>query len=52
VQLARSAAAQRYNKGGSGAEARRVYGFLMRRGYSAGVCADVAREYRGAPEVD
>src|SRR5215208_2519314 len=52
VQLARSAAARRYNRGGSGAEARRVYGFLMRRGYSAGVCADVAREYRGAPEAD
>jgi regulatory protein len=52
VQLARSAAARRYNRGGSGAESRRVYGFLMRRGYSAGVCADVAREYRGAPEVD
>ncbi len=29
-----------------GAQARRVYGFLMRRGYSAAVCAEVAREYR------
>jgi len=52
VQEARSAAARRYNRGGSNAEARRVYGFLMRRGYSAGVCAEVAREYRGAPEAD
>ncbi len=49
VEAARSAAARRYNRGGSDAEARRVYGFLMRRGYSAGVCAEVAREYRGAP---
>jgi regulatory protein len=52
VQEARSAAARRYNRGGSNAEARRVYGFLMRRGYSAGVCVEVAREYRGAPEAD
>ena len=52
VQEARSAAARRYNRGGSNAEARRVYGFLMRRGYSAGVCAEVAREYRGPPEAD
>jgi regulatory protein len=49
VDAARSAAARRYNRGGSDAEARRVYGFLMRRGYSADVCAEVAREYRGAP---
>jgi regulatory protein len=48
VEAARSAAARRYNKGGSDADARRVYGFLMRRGYSADVCAEVAREYRGA----
>jgi regulatory protein len=46
---ARLAAERRYNKGGSDAQARRVYGFLMRRGYSADVCAEVAREYRGAP---
>ncbi len=46
LEEARSAAARRYNKGGSDAEARRVYGFLMRRGYSAEVCAEVAREYR------
>ncbi|CAN5588616.1 hypothetical protein BH24ACT18_BH24ACT18_06690 [soil metagenome] len=44
---ARSAAARRYNGGGSEAEARRVYGFLARRGYAAGVCADVAKEHRG-----
>ena len=49
LEQARSAAARRYNGGGSGAEARRVYGFLVRRGYSAGVCAEVAREYREAP---
>ena len=49
VEAARSAAARRYNRGGSDAEARRVYGFLMRRGYSADVCAEVAREYRGVP---
>ena len=44
---ARSAASRRYNGEGSEAEARRVYGFLARRGYSAGVCAEVAREHRG-----
>jgi regulatory protein len=45
-------ARRRYNTGeDSDAQARRVYGFLMRRGYSAGVCAEVAREYRrGADE--
>jgi regulatory protein len=48
LEEARSLAARRYNRGGSDAEARRVYGFLMRRGYSAEVCAVVAREYRGA----
>ncbi len=48
LEQARSAAARRYNRGGSDAEARRVYGFLVRRGYSAGVCAEVAREYREA----
>src|SRR5215212_5368068 len=52
VAEARSLAARQYNRVGSDAEARRVYGFLMRRGYSAGVCGEVAREYRGAPEVD
>ena len=46
LEDARSAAARRYNTvRGSDAEARRVYGFLARRGYSAGVCAEVAREY-------
>jgi regulatory protein len=40
-------ARRRYNTGeDSDAQARRVYGFLMRRGYSAGVCAEVAHEYR------
>ena len=48
LEEARSVAAQRYNRGGSDAEARRVYGFLVRRGYSAEVCAEVAREYREA----
>jgi len=51
LEEARSAAARRYNRGGSDAEAeaRRVYGFLVRRGYSSDTCAEVAREYRGAP---
>jgi regulatory protein len=49
VGEARSAAARRYNERGSDAEARRVYGFLVRRGYSAEVCAQVAREYREPP---
>jgi regulatory protein len=48
---ARSAAVRRYNGRGSDAEARRVYGFLVRRGYSAEVCAQVAREYREPPEA-
>ncbi len=48
VGEARSAAARRYNGRGSDAEARRVYGFLVRRGYSAEVCAEVVREYREA----
>lgn len=53
LEAAREAARRRYNRSGSsgadaGAEARRVYGFLVRRGYSAGVCAEVAREYRDA----
>jgi regulatory protein len=51
VWEARSAAARRYNGRGSEAEARRVYGFLVRRGYSAEVCAQVAREYREPPEA-
>lgn len=50
VGEARTAAARRYNGPGSDAEARRVYGFLVRRGYSAEVCAQVAREYREPPE--
>jgi len=48
LEDALSAAARRYNTGGSDADARRVYGFLTRRGYSADVCAEVARRYRGA----
>jgi len=51
VGEARSAAARRYNERGSDAEARRVYGFLVRRGYSAEVCAEVAREYLEPPEA-
>lgn len=43
---------RRYNtkEDPTGAQARRVYGFLMRRGYSAGVCAEVARTYRQETE--
>jgi regulatory protein len=48
LEEAFSVAERRYNRGGSGAEARRVYGFLMRRGYSAEVCSEVARQYREA----
>ena len=51
VGEARTAASRRYNGRGSDAEARRVYGFLVRRGYSAEVCAQVAREYREPPEA-
>lgn len=44
---AREAASRRYNTGeGSDAQARRVYGFLTRRGYSMDVCSEVARGYR------
>jgi regulatory protein len=44
---ARVAASRRYNpETGSDAVARRVYGFLSRRGFTAGVCAEVAREFR------
>jgi regulatory protein len=52
IDEARSAAARRYNRGGSDAEARRVYGFLVRRGYSAEASAVVAREYREAPGAE
>jgi regulatory protein len=48
LEAAFSAASRRYNMGGSDAEVRRVYGFLMRRGYSAEVCAEVARAFRGS----
>ena len=48
IDSASEAAARRYNiREGSFAQARKVYGFLMRRGFSAEVCAEVAREYRG-----
>ncbi len=46
-QTALEVARRRYNMGeDSDAQARRVYGFLMRRGYSTEVCAEVARKYR------
>jgi len=51
VEEARAAAARRYNGRGSDAEARRVYGFLVRWGYSAEVCSQVAREFREPPEA-
>jgi regulatory protein len=45
-QTALETARRRYNTGEEpGAQARRVYGFLMRRGYSPAVCAEVARAY-------
>lgn len=50
VEEARSAASRRYNGGGSEAQARRVYGFLARRGYSGEVCAEIAREHRGSAQ--
>ena len=47
MEAASAAADRRYNTGErSDALARRVYGFLARRGYSAGVCAEVAKGYR------
>lgn len=47
LEAAISAARQRYNRSeGSDTLARRVRGFLARRGYSMEVCAVVAREYR------
>ena len=52
IDEARSVAARRYNRGGSDAEARRVYGFLARRGYSAEVAVVVSREYREAPGTE
>jgi regulatory protein len=46
LDAARSAAERRYNTSeGSDALARRVHGFLARRGYSPGICTQVAREY-------
>ena len=51
-QTALELARRRYNTGEDpgGAQTRRVYGFLMRRGYSAAVCAEVARAYRREAE--
>lgn len=47
IDAARAAAERRYNTGeGSDALARRVHGFLARRGYSPGVCTEVALEFR------
>lgn len=47
LEAARSAAKRRYNsEDGSDALARRVHGFLARRGYSPGVCTEIALEYR------
>lgn len=47
-ETARAAVRRRYNDHeGSDALARRVHGFLARRGYSPGICSEIAREYRG-----
>lgn len=47
IEAASRAAERRYNAGErSDALARRVYGFLARRGYSVGVCAEIAKGYR------
>lgn len=47
LEAARAATRRRYNTGeGSEALARRVHGFLARRGYSPGVCTEIALEYR------
>ena len=47
LEAAQSAAGRRYNTNErSDVVARRVYGFLVRRGYSANVCAEVAQRYR------
>lgn len=47
IEAALEIVKRRYNtmEDPTGAQARRVYGFLMRRGYSTGVCAEVARTY-------
>ena len=46
-EAAQSAAGRRYNTSErSDVVARRVYGFLVRNGYSANVCAEVAMRYR------
>lgn len=46
LEEARAEVQRRYNAGErSDAQARRVHGFLMRRGYSAAVSAEIARSY-------
>ena len=46
MEAASASAERRYNTGDRfDALARRAYGFLARRGYSAGVCAEIARRY-------
>jgi regulatory protein len=46
LEEARAVVQRRYNAGErSDAQARRVHGFLMRRGYSAAVSAEIARSY-------
>jgi regulatory protein len=48
---ARAAVQRRYNiDERSDAQVRRVYGFLMRRGYSASICTEIARSYRWEAE--
>lgn len=52
---ARKAVDGRYNReasGGGDALARKVYGFLARRGYSSAVCAEVASECRTGNRED
>ncbi|MDN5697408.1 MAG: recombination regulator RecX [Rubrobacter sp.] len=47
-ETAHAAVRRRYNDHeGSDALARRVHGFLARRGYSPEICSEIAREYRG-----
>ena len=47
LEEARAAVQRRYNtRERSDAQARRVHGFLMRRGYSAAVSAEIAHSYR------
>ncbi len=52
LEAALELVSRRYNMGEDpDAQARRVHGFLMRRGYSAEICTEVARRYhRGTGE--